>query len=677
MADKDEIKKQIEELRNELLEHNKRYYDDDAPIISDQEYDQMMQRLRMLEASWPELASDESPSRRVGGTSKKDLPAVKHRFPMLSLQDVFRTEDIIVFVDRMKRDSEDASFVVERKIDGLSVGLRYENGRFVMGFTRGDGVNSGEDITANLREIVDVPLSLRTSVADLEVRGEVYMPIAAFEQVNAHQEAVGGKIFANPRNCAAGTLRQLDSSIVRERGLRLFVFNVQYCSDSLWQLHSESLGWLAEEGFNVSPDYTVCHDAEEVLKAVEEIGSKRFALDYGIDGAVIKLDNLSDRERLGSTSKVPRWAVAYKYPPEQKETIVRDITVQVGRTGRITPMAQLEPVLLAGTTVSRATLHNQDYIDQLGLAVGDTVLVQKAGDIIPAVLSVRHDLREQPLDVYKMPTRCPVCDAPAIREPDSADLRCTGSDCPAQLSRHLVYFASRDAMDIEGMGPSTVEALMNAGLLRSLADIFYLGQYREEMLQQRLIGREKSIDNLLSAIDQARNRSLDRLIVGLGIRNIGRQAARALSAVFGGLHELANATELELMALPDIGPVSASAIVSFFNQEQTRRLIDKLEQAGVKISTDETENKPASGQLAERTFVLTGTLPNMDRQKARELIEEAGGKVSSSVSKKTDYVVAGEAAGSKLEKAISLGVKILDESSFLALLKRSNNVVDL
>lgn len=669
MTDKDEINQQIEELRRDILEHNRRYYDEDTPSISDQEYDQLMQRLRLLEAAWPELASEQSPSNKVGGSAKKDLPAVRHRFPMLSLQDVFRTEDIVSFVDRMKRDNEASVFVVEQKIDGLSVGLRYENGRFVLGFTRGDGVSSGEDITANLREIADVPLSLKTAVADLEVRGEVYMPSAAFEQVNARQEAVGGKIFANPRNCAAGTLRQLDSSIVKERGLRLFVFNVQYCSDSEWETHSQSLSWLADQGFNVSPDYSVCHSADEVLEAVTNIGSKRFALEHGIDGAVIKLDSLADRERLGSTSKVPRWAVAYKFPPEQKETIVRDIIVQVGRTGRITPMAILEPVLLAGTTVSRATLHNQDYIEQLGLAVGDTVLVQKAGDIIPAVLSVRNDLRKQPLDVFKLPDSCPVCGAPAVRDPDSADLRCTGSDCPAQLSRHLIYFASRDAMDIEGMGPSTVEALMNAGLLNSLADIFYLDQFRESMLEQRLIGREKSVDNLISAIDLAKGRPLDRLITGLGIRNIGRQAARALAAAYGGLRELAHATELELIALPDIGPISAAAIVSFFSQDQTKRLIDKLEQAGVKISADQKAHSAASGILKGKTFVLTGTLPNLDRQQARALIEAAGGKVSGSVSKKTDYVVAGEAAGSKLDKAQELGVEILDEASLQNLLR--------
>lgn len=671
MIDQDEINKQIEELRQEIVEHNRRYYDEDAPSISDQEYDQLMQRLRMLEAAWPELASEQSPSSRVGGSVKRDLPAVSHRFPMLSLQDVFSTDDIVSFVDRMKRDNEQAVFVVEQKIDGLSVGLRYENGRFVLGFTRGDGVSSGEDITANLREISDVPLSLRAAVADLEVRGEVYMPTAAFEQVNARQEAAGGKMFANPRNCAAGTLRQLDSSIISERGLRLFVFNVQHCSDPEWETHSQSLRWLAEQGFNVSPDYCVCNSADEVLDAVASIGSKRFALDYGIDGAVIKLDNLADRERLGSTSKVPRWAVAYKYPPEQKETIVRDIIVQVGRTGRITPMAILEPVLLAGTTVSRATLHNQDYIEQLGLAVGDTVLVQKAGDIIPAVLSVRHDLREQQLEVFRLPDSCPVCGAPAVRDEDSADLRCTGSDCPAQLSRHLIYFASRDAMDIEGMGPSTVEALMSAGFLGSLADIFYLDKHRAAILEQRLIGREKSVENLLNAIEQAKSRPLDRLIAGLGIRNIGRQAARSLATAFGGLRELAHATELELMALPDIGPISAAAIVAFFKQEQTLRLIDKLEQAGVSISTDINEKSSAGGRLAGQTFVLTGALPSMDRQQARELIEAAGGKVSGSVSKKTSYVVAGEAAGSKLDKAREIGVEIIDENELLKLLADS------
>jgi DNA ligase (NAD+) len=671
MYDFESVRQQIEELRAEIENHNKLYYDEDSPQISDQEYDQLMQRLRMLEAAWPEFSSEESPAKKVGGSVRKNLPAVAHRFPMLSLQDVFSRDEVAVFVQRMQREVTEPEFVVEQKIDGLSVSLRYENGILAKALTRGDGVNFGEDITDNAREISNLPLRLNLPVTDLEVRGEVYMPVSAFEAVNIRQEEIGGKTFANPRNCAAGTLRQLDSQIVRERGLKIFVFNIQYCSEPQWLTHSDSLKWLAEQGFSVSPDYYVCKTETEVLEAVDRIGSQRFALEYGIDGAVVKLNQLIERDRIGNTSKVPRWAVAYKYPPEQKETRVRDITVQVGRTGRITPMALLEPVLLAGTTVSRATLHNQDYINQLGLAIGDTVLVQKAGDIIPAVLSVRHDLRKTEAEIFRLPDHCPVCGAPTERDSDSADLRCTGSDCPAQLSRHLIYFASRDAMDIEGLGPSTVEALMAAGLLTSLADIFFLNQHRERLLKERIIGREKSVDNLLAAIDEARGRSLDRLITGLGIRNIGRQAARVLAASYKSLRDLAYASEDDLIKLPDFGPVSAAAVVGFFAQDQTLKLIDKFEEAGVRIDSDisnKTDTDLMRKKLEGTTFVLTGTLPTLDRKEARALIEAAGGKVSGSVSRKTDFVVAGEAAGSKLTKAAELDIRVISEAELMELL---------
>lgn len=662
-----DVNRQIQALRAEIHYHNRRYYDDDAPEISDAAYDQLMRRLRQLEAAWPELASADSPTRRIGGSVRKALPAVRHRVPMLSLQDVFSRAEVEDFVSRIRLLLPDARFVVERKIDGLSVALRYAGGRLIQGLTRGDG-ETGEDVTENLRTIASLPQTLTEPLPDLEVRGEVYMPIAVFERVNARQEAAGGKLFANPRNCAAGTLRQLDPAIVRERELAIFVFNVQLAAGLTFTSHAESLAWLASQGFPVSPDWQSCQTAEAVWQAVAAIGSQRFAMPYGIDGAVVKVDSLTARDMLGNTSKVPRWAIAYKYPPEQKETRLRDILVQVGRTGRLTPMALLEPVQLAGTTVSRATLHNQDYIRQLDVRVGDIVLVQKAGDIIPAVLSVRADLRQEPLQPYTLPDHCPVCGAPALRDEDSADLRCTGTDCPAQLARHLVYFASKDAMNIDGLGPAMVETLMQGGYLRSLADLYDLPRRKPELLASDLFRtRGKSIGKLLDAIEASRTNPLDRLLTGLGIRNIGRQAAKVLAAHFTDLDSLAAATVEDLTSLPDFGLISAQSVVDFFRQEQTRHLIRRL--AAVSVNLQGCQPAAAAGRpLAGLTFVLTGTLPTLGRDEATRRIEAAGGKVAGSVSKKTSYVVAGEEAGSKLTKAQSLGLTILNEAGLLDLL---------
>lgn len=661
----------LADLRAQISRHNRLYYDEDQPEISDEDYDALMRRLRDLEAAWPDLVDDASPSRIVGGTTRPTLAAVVHRVPMLSLQDVFNQEDVRDFVQRMGAAFEEPPvFVVEPKIDGLSVALRYENGLFTLGLTRGDGVHTGEDVTMNLRMIENLPLTLPEPVADLEVRGEVYLPFEAFERVNARQEAMGGKLFANPRNCAAGTLRQLDPNIVRERGLTLFVFNLQLCRGKTFQTHSQSLAWLAEQGFPVIPDYTLCQTSDEVLAAVARIGEQRFRLPYGIDGAVIKLDDLSRREQMGATSKMPRWAVAYKYPPEKKETRLLDIVVQVGRTGRLTPMAILDPVQLAGTTVSRATLHNQDYIDALDIRIGDLVQVQKAGDIIPAVLGVNLLKRPPNARQFKLPPACPVCGAPTEREQDSVDVRCTGVDCPAQLARHIIYFASKNAMNIDGLGPATVEALLQGGYVESLADLFSLHHHRDRLIESGLIGKEKSVDNLLSGIDTARRNPLDRLLTGLGIRNIGRQAARVLARNFPDMDSLMAADEEQLLALPDFGQVSAQAVVSFFRQEQTRTLIERLKTAGVRM-TGESQiagRRPLDGL----TFVLTGTLPSMSRSQAGELIEKAGGKMSGTVSAKTSYVVAGEAAGSKLDKANQLAVPVIDEAELLRLLAEEN-----
>ncbi|NCA98482.1 MAG: NAD-dependent DNA ligase LigA [Clostridia bacterium] len=661
-----DIKSQIEALRADIQAHSRAYYADDNPTISDFEFDQLMQRLRTLEAMAPDLATEDSPSRKVGGAISTDLATTRHTVPLLSLQDVFAESEVFDFITRVHSEFPEARFVVERKIDGLSVAIRYEQGRLVRGLTRGDG-EVGEDVSANIRQIVDLPQVLPDALPALEVRGEVYLPVDAFLRVNARQEDSGGKIFANPRNCAAGTLRQLDPAIVAERELSLFVFNVQAATGISFASHSESLEYLARLGFPVSPEYQVCSSFETVWATITAIGEQRFALPYGIDGAVVKVDDLAIRERLGATSKVPRWAIAFKYPPEQKETRLLDITVQVGRTGRITPMAILEPVRLAGTTVSRATLHNQDMIDKLDVRIGDTVLVQKAGDIIPAILSVRKDLRAGDPPRYELPRNCPVCGAPAEREPDTADLRCTGSDCPAQIARHLVYFASKEAMDIEGLGPAMVETLLAAGLIHTLADIYQLPGRQEELASSDLFKtRQKTLANLLQAIEKSRHNSLDRLITGFGIRNIGRQASRVLAESFPDLPSLARATELELLALPDFGAVSARSVVDFFSQEQTLQLIDQLARAGVNLQGNQTDR--TSLPLLGQTFVLTGTLPTLGREEATRLIEAAGGKVSGSVSRKTHFVVAGEAAGSKLDKARALGVTILDEAGLLEML---------
>lgn len=661
----------IKQLRLEILDHNRKYYDEDNPQISDAEYDALMRELRTLEQQWPEFSAEDSPTQKVGGSVKRILREVAHNIPMLSLQDVFSKEEVQAFVQRIQALVPDAVFVVERKIDGLSVSLRYTDGKFTLGLTRGDGVSTGEDVTENLRQIKLLPNSLIEKIPYLEVRGEVYMSSETFLRVNTEQEAKGGKIFANPRNCAAGTMRQLNPAIVRERNLEIFIFNIQEIRGRSFTSHAQSLDWLATQGFPVSPEYQVCYDFEQIWRTVEKIGENRFAMSYGIDGAVVKVDALELREQLGQTSKVPRWAVAYKYPPEQRETKILDIQVQVGRTGRMTPMALLEPVLISGSTVSRATLHNQDYIDQLDVRPNDIVLVQKAGDIIPAVISVRHDKRKGDPEPYKMPDKCPVCGAPAMREENMADLRCTGADCPAQLVRHLIYFASKDAMNIDGMGPATVEALWQNSYLRSLADLYELHKFRETLIESGLVGKQKTVDKLLMSIEGSKENSLDRLITGLGIRNIGRQAARTLASCFTDIDAIMLAEVKELAELPDFGQVSATAVHDFFQQPQTQELIEKLRRAGLNLGSK--SRKEEKKVLSGKSFVLTGSLPNLTRREAVELIEKAGGRVRGSVSANTDFVVAGEEAGSKLTKARDLGIKVITEQELLELAREGLN----
>lgn len=666
--DNNNIKKEIEDLRKLIEYHNDRYYNLDDPEISDYEYDQLTLRLRKLEETYPEYRSTNSPTQKVGGTAKREAGIlVKHNVPMLSLQDIFSKEEVYAFVERILRERENTVFVVERKIDGLSVSLRYQDGQFVQGITRGDGINYGEDVTENIRMIKDAVFRLKDPVPYLEVRGEVYMKTEDFEAVNEKLEAEGKKLFANPRNCAAGTLRQLDPKVVKERKLSLFVFNVQDVRGISFTDHSESLEWLSRQGFKVVEDFKICRSADEVWDAITEIGESRGNFAYEIDGAVIKVNNLADREYFGATSKVPRWAAAYKYPPEEKETVVKEIRLSVGRTGRITPTAIFDPIRLCGTTVERATLHNQDRIDELDVRIGDTIVVRKAGEIIPEVVSVVKEKRPENAMPYKIPFICPSCGGPASRDQNTADIRCNNLNCPAQLTQRIVHFVGRNAMDIKGFGEAYVEALIKEGYVKDIADIYYIYKYRDEMIEKGLIGKEKNTDKLLKAIEDSKNNSIDRLITGLGIRNIGPQAAVSLMNHFKSIRRLQNATYEELIAVKDMGDISARAIIEFFSNPVNLDILSRLEQAGVNFETS-GETSETDTTLSGLTFVITGTLPSMGRSEMEELIRKHGGKVSGSVSKKTDYVIAGENAGSKLTKAQQLGVKIISEEEFLQMI---------
>lgn len=655
-----DAKSEIERLRTVLNQAGYEYYVMDNPTMSDYDYDHQLRRLEELEAAHPELVTPDSPTQRVGGQVQEGFQPVTHQVPLESLQDVFDLGELSEFDQRVRGAVPEAEYDVEPKVDGLSVALEYVDGAFVRGATRGDG-RVGEDVTANLKTIRAIPLKLPEPVPHLIVRGEVFMPRTVFARLNEDREQNGEALFANPRNAAAGSLRQLDPRIAAARQLSIIVFNVQYVEGISFTTHTESLDWLERMRFKVIPHDT-CSTIEQAGASIRSIGENRTAYPYDIDGAVVKVNSLQERSLLGSTAKFPRWAAAYKYPPEQKPSRVLDIVVQVGRTGVLTPRAVLEPVRLAGTTVQSASLHNQDYIAEKDIRVGDTVLVQKAGEIIPEVVGVVREKRPEGTQPYRLPERCPVCGAHVARDEDGAAIRCTGAECPAQLLRNLTHFASRDAMDIEGLGPAVVEGLVKAGLVRTPGDLYRLEA--QSVAQLERMG-QKSAENLIAAIEKSKSRDLSRLLFAFGIRQVGQKAAKVLAARFGTLDRLSQATVEELTAVDDIGEITARSLAEWLHSDQAEHLIASLKGAGVNTAS---QAQPVDDRLAGKTFVLTGTLEHFSRAEAGARIEALGGKVSSSVSRKTSYVVAGEEAGSKLDKANALGTTVLSEAEFLQML---------
>ena len=639
-------------------EYGRRYYVEDDPAVSDYEYDQLMAEIKGIEAAHPEWVSAASPTQHVGGSAVNTFASVPHKVKMESLQDVFSIDELYAFDARVKAAVGPAAYSVAPKIDGLSVSLEYEHGRFVRGSTRGDG-ETGEDVTANLATIRAIPATIPADLPLLEVRGEVYMSHASFEKLMAAQLASGGKLPKNPRNAAAGSLRQKDARVAAERELDIFLFNVQQAEGITFTSHVASLDQLRAWGLQTLPFYTRCETIEEAVAQVQRIGEMRDTLDFDIDGAVIKVDDLALRREMGSTAKYPKWAVAFKYPPEEKPTTLLDIEVSVGRTGALTPTAVFEPVQLAGTTVSRAVLHNQDFINALGVNVGDVIVVRKAGEIIPEVIAVQTRRSSAP---FRLPDACPSCGAPLTREEDEAVLRCLNPACPAQLLRNLIHFASRDAMDIEGLGEALVEQLVDAGRLHSPADIYRLT--KEDVASLERSG-EKSAQNLLDAIDKSKNNELWRLIFGLGIRLIGAKAAKQLEAAFPDMDAILAASKEDFAAVEGFGEIMADSLWQYLSQERSRALIAELRDLGLNMTSAAPKGE---GVLSGLTFVLTGTLPTLTRQEASDRIEAAGGKTASSVSKKTSYVLAGEEAGSKLTKAQALGVPVIDEAAFRAML---------
>lgn len=655
----EQIQQEIRQLTRELLRHARLYYNEDAPEIPDYEYDAMQRRLRELEEQYPQYALPDSPTRRVVGTVLEGFAQVRHPYPMESLQDVFSFDEILEFHRRVQEQFPGMEYTVELKIDGLSVCLQYEDGRFVRGATRGDG-QVGEDVTENLRTVFDIPMELQDK-RPLWIRGEVFMPVKVFQRLNAQREAAEETPFANPRNAAAGSLRQLDSSVCARRKLSIYCFNLQNAREAGFATHDAALRFLKEQGCKVIEPYIVTADPEEIFTFIRTMGDRRDALPCGIDGIVIKVNDLAARETLGSTAKCPRWAIAYKFPPEEKPAKLRDIVVQVGRTGVLTPNAVFDPVRLAGTTVSRATLHNLDFIRQRDIRVGDTILVRKAGDIIPEVLGVDHSLRPEGAAEFEMPAVCPVCGAPVVKEPGEAAFRCTGAECPAQLLRSITHFAGRDAMDIDGLGPAVVQLLVEQKLAASPADLYTLRLTDVASLDR--MGR-RSAKKLLEAIEKSKQQPLSRLLYAFGIRQVGQKAAQLLARQFGSMDRLQEATREELCAIPDIGEITAESLCRWLESAQGQHLIARLREAGVNMTQPDEQ---LSHRLEGRTFVITGTLEKRSRQEMTQFIQQHGGKVSGSVSKRTDYLVAGEDAGSKLQKARELGVPVLTEGELEAM----------
>lgn len=654
-----EIEKKIEELRKTLRYHSDRYYNDDAPEIEDYEYDMMMRELKELEEKYPEYDAPDSPTKKVGGVADNSFESVAHSVRMESLQDAFSKDELREFSNRVEDTVSDVNYVVEPKIDGLSVSLEYRDGAFLRGSTRGNG-DVGEDVSGNLRVIHNIPLKLNKSIPYIEVRGEVYMPKKSFERVVDRQIINGEKPFKNPRNAAAGSLRQKDSSVTASRGLDIFVFNIQQIEGVELSSHKESLDFIKKLGFNTIPTYKKVDNIEDAIAEIDRIGEARGSLEYDIDGAVIKVDDFSQRDILGSTAKYPKWAIAFKYPPEEKQTKLLDIEIAVGRTGVLTPTAILESVHLAGTTVSRATLHNQDFINEKGIAIGDVVTVRKAGDIIPEVLCVNEHNSNS---VFKFPDVCPSCGEKVYRDEDEAAIRCINPECQAQLLRNLIHFCSRDAMDIEGLGPAIIETFVNEGMIAKTYDIYNLDFNKILSLEGF---KETSANNIINSVNNSKNNDLSKLIFALGIRHIGAKAGKLLADYFKDIDLVMNASVDDILQIDGFGKIMAESVVEFFSSDSTKELIAKLKEAGVNMkSTNVVEDTRFSGM----TFVLTGTLPTLKRAEASKIIESFGGKTSSSVSKKTTYVLAGEEAGSKLDKANKLGVQIISEEEFKEMIK--------
>ena len=665
--EKKQAKERIEELRKQTQYYANKYYDEDKPEISDFEYDMLMVELRNLEKQFPEFKSKESLTQKVGGHVKEGFQKVTHEVPLQSLQDVFSIEEVEEFDTRMKQKAkenkiEKVTYVVETKIDGLSAALEYKNGKFVRGATRGNGL-VGEDITENLKTIKTIPMELKDKI-DITVRGEVFIGKKDFEKMNQEREENEEELFANARNAAAGSLRQLDSSITASRPLDIYIFNVQKIEGKEFNSHFEELEYLDKLGFHVNPVRIPCHNMQEVEKAIEKIGEDRENLTFGIDGAVVKIDNLKFREILGTTAKTPRWAVAYKYPPEKKETILKDIICQVGRTGVITPMAVLEPVKVAGSTISKTTLHNEDFIKEKDLKIGDTVVIQKAGDVIPEIVEVKKGKRTGNEKEFEMPKQCPVCGAKTVREEGEAAIRCTGIECPAKLFRNLVHFVSREAMNIDGLGENIIQQLLDKKLIENIADIYTLTF--EEIASLKKNGK-KFAQNLIDSINKSKENDLYHLLTALGIRHVGVKASKLLAKKYKTMDNLMHASLEELSEIKDIGEIMATSIEEFFKQEQTQDLIQKLKDASVNMNY--LEEAGEDNRFEGKTFVLTGSLEKYTRGEASNIIEKLGGKTSGTVSKKTDYVLAGEEAGSKLTKAQNLGVTIISETEFEEMIK--------